>query len=75
MVFRSGCGVALIGYMSGTDTPQSIGYQQGVTLMTLTVCFINAFLVLYQYILINACGDEVYLVFELDAITNCVNFG
>ena len=32
MVVRSGCGVALVGYMSGRDTAQSLGYRQGVAL-------------------------------------------
>ena len=29
MVVRFGCGVALVGYMSGRDTAQSLGYLLG----------------------------------------------
>ena len=43
MVFRPGCGVAPVGYMAGRDTTQSLGCQQGVALMALSVCFINTF--------------------------------
>ena len=48
MEVRYGCGVALVGYMSGRDTAQSLGSQQGVALMTLSVCYTNEFSVLYQ---------------------------
>ena len=48
MVVRSGCGVALVGYMSGRDTAQSLGCQQGVALMALSVCYIDEFLALFQ---------------------------
>ena len=48
MVVSSGCGVALVGYMSGRDTAQSLGSWQGVALMTLSVCYINEFSVLCQ---------------------------
>ena len=48
MVVRSGCGVALVGYMSGRGTAQSFGSRQGVALMTLSVCYINEFSVLCQ---------------------------
>ena len=43
VVFRSGCGVALVGYMSGRETAQSLGCQQGVALMALSVCYIDDF--------------------------------
>ena len=48
MVVRSGCGVALVGYMSGMDTAQSLGCQQGVAVMALSLCYINEFLALFQ---------------------------
>ena len=48
MVVRSGCGVALVGYMSGRDIAQSLGCQQGVALLTLSVCYIDEFLTLFQ---------------------------
>ena len=53
MVVRSGCGVALVGHMSGRDTAQSLGSQQGEALMTLSVCYINEFLVLFQYLAVR----------------------
>ena len=43
MVVRFGCGVSLVGYMSGRDTAQSFGCWQVVALMALTVCYINEF--------------------------------
>ena len=43
MVVRSGCDVTLVGYMSGRDTAQSLGCQQGVALIALSVCYINEF--------------------------------
>ena len=48
MVVRSGCGVALVGYMSGRDIAQSLGCQQGVALMALSVCYIDEFLTLFK---------------------------
>ena len=50
MVVRSGCGIALVGYMSGRYTAQSLGCRQGVALMTLSVCCIDEFLALFQNI-------------------------
>ena len=48
MVVRYGCGVALVGYMSGRDTAQSLGSRQGVALVTLSVCYTNEFSELCQ---------------------------
>ena len=48
MVVRYGCGVALVAYMSGRDTAQSLGHQQRVALMALSVCYIDEFLTLFQ---------------------------
>ena len=53
MVVRSGCGVVLVGHMSGRDTAQSLGSHQGEALMTLSVCYINEFLVLFQYLAVR----------------------
>ena len=49
MVVRYGCGIALVGYMSGMDTAQSLGCRQGVAIIALPVCYIHD-LVLFQYI-------------------------
>ena len=65
MVVRSGCGVALVGYMSGRDTAQSLGSRQGVVLMTLSVCYINEFSVLCQPLgvrLLCSCGSMVFVL-------------
>ena len=49
IVVRVGCGVALVGYMSGRDTAQSLGCRQVVALMALTVCYINELLMLFRW--------------------------
>ena len=46
IVVRFGCGVSLVGYMSGRDTAQSLGCWQVVTFMALSVCYINELLML-----------------------------
>ena len=43
MIVRSGCGFAFVGYISGKDTAQSLGYRLGVNLMVLFVYHINTF--------------------------------
>ena len=65
MVVRCGCGVALLGYMSGRDIVQSFGSQQGVALMTLSVYYINEFSVLFQPLgvrLLYWCGIMVLVL-------------
>ena len=47
VVVRFGCGVSLVGYMSGRDTAQSLGCWQVVALMALSVCYINELLRLF----------------------------
>ena len=42
---RFGCAFALVGYMPGRDTAQSLGFQQGVTFVILFVCCINEYIV------------------------------
>ena len=45
---RFGCAVAIVGYMPGRDTAQSLGFRQGIAFMTLFVCCINEYIVLLQ---------------------------
>ena len=63
MIVRSGCGVALVGYKSVKDTAQSLCYQQGVSLMTVSVCHTNKFKCYCNTLLSDVCGDVVCLVF------------
>ena len=49
----------LLGYMPGRDIAQSCESQQGVALMTLSVCYTNEFSVLCQPLVIRllcSCG-------------------
>ena len=65
MVARSSYGVALVGYMSGKDTAQSLGSRQGVALMTLYVCYINEFSLLFQHLVLNFLDSVVCMAFVL----------
>ena len=68
MVVRSGCGVTLVGYMSGRYTAQSLGYQQGVSLMALYVCYINEFKRYFKVWLVDFCDDVEYFLLQTQLV-------
>ena len=80
MMVRSGCVFAFVGYISGKDIAQSLGYRLGVVLMVLSVCHINTFLCYFNILLINICGGvghfdrQVLLVPLVILIINRLNF-
>ena len=53
--------------MSGRGTTQSLGSQQGIALMTFSVCYINEFQCYFNFLVFNFCDDVVCIVFVVCA--------